>query len=545
MLERREIAALSVHSVPELIARLAGAGIAQRGAFGVQADAQLRGATFEQLVVLVNGVRVNDPQTGHFHLDLPLPIEVIERVEVLLGPGSAVHGSDAFGGVIAITTGAPKGPSVRLGGGQHRLATGAVTTPLGSGFWLSAERFSAAGFRRSTELSQSRGAIGWQGESGSWRIQANLAGEGKKFGAWSFYSASYPNQREEVETGLLTAMASRSIGAAELSVRLGARQHRDYYLLDRARPEWYSNRHRSRSGLAQVVLSGTRGAWAWSIGSEGERQLLASSRLGDHERVRAALFGEAAWSHGRVSVAAQTRGDHMSDFGWQLSPGLSIEVDIGRDVILAAHRARSFRVPSYTELYYTSPATVGNPGLDAEQAWSDELLLRTPLGSVRWELAAFDRRADGLIDYLRGDDQIWRARNYARVRTRGVEAAALLGEHDWVRGVRLSAAYLDSTLDVDPTRSRYALAHPRFEAGLLTTVALPLELEATTAVRWRRPQTRGSYALVDLRLARPLTADLLVELEAHNALDRDFQEIDGVPMPGRWLSLALSWRPQR
>ncbi len=543
VLERDDIAALPVHSVAELVALLAGSGIVGRGTPGAQADGQLRGSTFEQLAVLVNGVRMNDPQTGHFHLDLPIPLDAIERIEVLLGPGSAVHGPDAFGGVIAITTAPPRRGTLRLGAGQHALAQASATAPLGAGLWVSGERRTTAGFRDGTELSATRGSLQWHTRLGDWQLAADLAADSKKFGALAFYSTRYPNQREETATSLLTTSLERQFSAARLEIRLGARQHRDFYLLDRARPDWYANRHRSRSGLLQAFLSASQGAWAWSCGLEGERQLLASSRLGDHQRSRAALFGEGSWQHRRLHLAGQVRLDSPSTVGRQFSPGFSLALDLGRGVTLSAHRARSFRLPSFTELYYDSPTSVGNPDLEPEVAWSDEALIRGSAGSLRWEFAAFRRRAEELIDFVRGDDDVWRARNYPRLLTRGVEASLELGQRGALRSARLSLSRLHSELEADPARSRYALAHPRFEAGLLASFSLSLALEVHTSFRWRQPQAGGSYALADLRLTRELGPRLELAVEANNVLDRQYQEVPGVPMPGRWLAAQLVWRP--
>lgn len=463
-------------------------------------------------------------------------------MEVLAGPGSAVHGPDAFGGVIAITTGMPAAASARVGAGEHGRVIGALALPVGSGMWAALSHDTSRGFRPDTDYAVSRGAAGWSGAAGDWQIHVTGAAEGQRYGAWAFYSTTFPNEWEETAAELLTAVASRSVGAGELTVRAGGHQHDDDFVLDRARPAFYRNRHRTRSGEVQTTLAGSLGTLDWVAGVEGERQVLTSSRLGDHDRNRGALFAEGAYRAGRLRLGVQLRADHMEQLGWEESPGLGAEIDLGGGVALAAHRGRSFRLPSFTDLYYVSPATVGNPALHAERAWSDEVLLRVPAGSALVELAAFRRLGRDLIDYVRDDAGVYRATNHARADTTGAQASLLLPATGPLSSPRLGVAWLHSEIAVDPTRSLYALAHPRLELTASGSLALPWAVTGDLAARFREPQRRGSYFVVDARLRRPLAAGIAAELEASNLLDRSYQEMDGIPMSGRWVTFALSWK---
>ena len=215
---------------------------------------------------------------------------------------------------------------------------------------------------------------------------------------------------------------------------------------------------------------------------------------------------------------------------------------MGRGVTLAYHRGRSFRLPSFTDLYYVSPGTVGDENLAAESAWSDELLLRSAPRRWGWELAAFRRDARDLIDFLRDDAGVYRATNHAAVTTVGFEAATVARRFGPLSSLRLAAAWLESNLDVDPQRSRYALAHPRWEISGQAIATLPLAVDASIGVRYRVPQRGGGYAVVDVRLARAVANGLELTLEATNLFDRSYEEIVGVLMPPRWISAGLNWR---
>ena len=539
VLTRDEIAALPVETVQDVLAILPGVGLARRGARGVQGDLNLRGSTFEQALVMVNGVRVNNPQTGHHSLDLFLPAAAIERVEVLYGPGSAVHGPDAFGGAVNIVTAAPAtGAWARVG--EHRLLGGGVAGAFGRGLWAAVEREAHAGFRDNTELDVGRGAGGFSWQQGRRSVEVMVAAGARDFGAHAFYSRRFPDQRESTEGELVTVRAAAALGASgpELELRGRISSHRDDFVLDRARPEWYRNRHRTEGALIGATLSGPVGPLRWAAGLEGSRDEIRSSNLGAHHRARSAVSAELGRFQGPATFSLQARLDHQAPWGsessfaaggaWRPAPGWR----------LRAHWGQSFRAPSFTELHYVSPATVGNAELAPERGATAELGLdRGP-----YSVTLFERVADPIIDYLLGDDGVWRAANLGRVTTRGVELALTVPAAGRLSWQRIGLVALDSEVDVDPRRSAYALAHPELEAVWSGAAALGEGWTGGWAARFRDPGESGSWATLDLRLDRRILDTMTVSLEAANLLDRELEEFDGVPLPGRWLSLTLRWR---
>ncbi|MGV8040397.1 MAG: TonB-dependent receptor domain-containing protein [Thermoanaerobaculaceae bacterium] len=280
-------------------------------------------------------------------------------------------------------------------------------------------------------------------------------------------------------------------------------------------------------------------------GWRARRRGLASARLGDHQRERVAAFAEGSRRLGRVLLSAQARG--RPDLGLGLGSSTRASGPSwtwGAGVALSVHRGRSFRQPSFTDLHYVSPATVGNPALRPEHAWSDEALLRVPVRRTLVELSVFRRDARDLIDYLRGDDGVFRAANHARVVTTGGEASLALPPWRALAATRVWASWLDSEVDVDPARSRYALSHPRAEAGASTRVVLPGGVSADVSWRWRDPRTGSSYSLVDARLSRELGRGLSLQVGVNNLLGTRYEELDGIPMPGRWVTASLTWQAQ-
>jgi len=540
LVTREEIAALPVTSVQDVLALLPGVGLARRGARGVQGDLNLRGSTFEQALVMVNGVRVNNPQTGHHHLDVFIPLAAVERVEVLYGSGAAVHGPDAFGGAINIVT-APPGTGAWVRFGEHHLAGGGVAGSFGSGLWAAAEREVHTGFRDNTEADVNQLAGGWSWRRDETSVDLLIAGGSRDFGAHAFYSTRYPDERESTVGRLVTVRATTPVGGdgprLDASLRLGS--HRDDFILDRARPDWFRNRHRTDGALVSAVLRSDGRPWRWAAGVEGAREELDSTNLGDRHLVRTAVFGELAGDLGSVTLSLQARADHQDDWGTEPTWGFGGSWRVAEGWRLRAHVGTSFRVPSFTDLYYISPSTVGNPGLEPEAGRTAEL----GLDAGGFTITVFDREADPIIDYLLGDDGVWRATNAGRVTTRGVEAAVSLPVVGPLRWQRVGAAWLDSDLDVDPARSAYALAHPELEAAWSGAVAAGRDWTAGWTVRYRRPQDAGSWATLDLRVGRRILESFELTLEASNVFDREITELHGVPLPGRWVAVTAAWRP--
>lgn len=536
VLSREEVARLPVRSLEDLVRVVAGTGIARRGPFGVQADASFRGTTFEGVLVLLNGVRVNDPQTGHFHLDVPLPLESIEKIEVLTGPASALFGAGAAGGVIAITTSQPQKPSASIQAGSHSLSAFSLSVPWGEGGGFSFSRKESSGFRPDADFMSNQASLTGSWSREGWKGQWLLSAGSKQFGAWTFYSSRFPHQRERTTTGLFTANIERELSqTVKLQLQAGLRQHRDVYLLDKHRPSWYRNRHRTRLGIASLTLTGSHGPFSWALGTEGERDLLASSRLGHHSRNRLGLFGEASLASGPLTFHLQARQDWFSSQA-RFSPAAGVTLHLARGFVWTILGASSFRLPSFTELYYVSPSSVGDPNLQPERAWTWETALLAPLSGGSLRLSAFHRENRGLIDWLRADSGVYHAVNLPPGRTRGFEV-------DWADAAsrRFTLAYTTTSLPVPASRSAYALTHPVWEASV-TAPWKHGRLLVSPLLTYRKPQQRGGFLLLDLQARWPLATSWDLSLSVWNAFDRRYQEIPGVPQPGRWLAIALEWR---
>ncbi|MHB8894642.1 MAG: TonB-dependent receptor plug domain-containing protein [Candidatus Geothermincolia bacterium] len=549
VITREDIARQPAKSVEDLLLGVAGVDVRRRGPGGVQADVGIRGATFEQTLILVDGVKVSDSQTGHHNLDLPVALADIERIEVQKGPASRIWGPNAFGGVVNIVTRRAAGRSLGLQAqvGEHGARAGAASVSADSGGFagrLSASGSRSDGYRHNTDYE-----IGTLSFAGSVPLGPTslgvLAGyTGKDFGANGFYAAAYPNQREDTQTSFVSLSGDLGGGRLLVTPKLFWRRHEDHYLLDGTRPSLYENRHQTDSGGLELQATLVTAAGVTVLGGELAGERIESTNLGDHERERGGLFVNHRLELGsRASLAAGAFAAYHSDWGWTAWPGadLSVALDGGTRLFVAADKAS--RVPTYTELYYTSPTNLGNPDLKPEEAWTYETGIEWRGGGHRAGFSVFRRVGTNLFDWVRAAPaDPWQAQNRTEVRTDGLEAG-----WEWHAGgaaagflQRLRAGYtwLDSERGAAGLESKYVLDHLRHQAVLEAGHAVGFGFSQNWRLVWERRLGGEAHFAADTRISRPFSRGE-VFLEATNLFNARYTEVGGVPQPGRWLNAGF------
>jgi iron complex outermembrane receptor protein len=526
-----------------LLAGVAGVDVQRRGEPGVQADIGIRGTGFEQTVILLDGMPMGDPQTGHHNLNLPVPVEHIERIEVVKGPGAMAYGGNATGGVINIVTRRGRETSLAAQAriGSHQTRAGTVTGA--SGWGRTDHRLSLDHLRTDGHLPQGRadaeltrglyiGGAGLDGADLRWGVGA----EDRDFGAWKFYTADYPDQRERTQTRTAWLAADTSLGEWHLTPQAWWRKHDDWFrtiVFGTA----YINRHATR--VQGLRLAGRRhwGSGVTAVGASHARERIDSNALDRHDRdeTQAWLVHRQPLG-GRTALEAGVTLVDYSDYGSYRLPSIAIRHRLGERWTAFASLARSARVPSYTELFLQTSGNLGNPELEPERSDYAELGLRFRSGAHRVNLALFERRTDELIDWARAPGEVqWRADQFDGHRSRGgeVEWRWFPGRR-WLERVDLAATALDTRLDDRGLEIKYALDHP--ELGLTAGAVWRLgdAIRLTTRARYSDRSTGESGTLVDLRLAwRVSKAELFIE--GNNLLDRRLVEAGFAELPGRWL----------
>lgn len=514
-----------------------------------QADLSIRGAGFEQLLVLVDGVRMSDPQTGHFDLDLTVPLERVERIEILRGPGSALYGSDAVGGVVNVVTRDGGAWSGRVEGGSFGTASGllqgGVSLPGEGSLQLSGERGRSDGHREGTEWDSRIGSLDLRVPVAEGELRVGAATARRAFGADGFY-APFPSHET---TRTRTAHAGwRSDPGASVSLepRVSWRSHGDDFILDRADPAGYRNRHTSDQVAAELVVRGAPlGGLSLAGGAELARHELRSNALGDRAEGRGALFAEAAvipaWG---PEFTAGLRHDRYGPWGGFTSPSLAAGLDLGAGLRLHGSVGRAFRGPSWTERHYQDPVHAANPELDPERSTSVELggTLRTSTMDRWLGITGFRRTGRDLIDWARpvGDSEaIWVTRNVNRSRTRGLEmeAGARL---DSGTSVNIAGTWLSLAADAPAEFESKQLLRPiQDRIRLSLSQELPRSVLGSVHLARSRRTAEESFVELDLRLEAPTPFGTLF-LDGRNLTDSRHLDLTGHPVAARALYVGAS-----
>ncbi len=546
ILNREDIAALHAESITEALESIASVHLTERGTPGSQADIAINGSSSESVLVLVNGIRVHDPQTGHFALDVPVDISTVDRIEVMHGGGSSVYGASASGGIVNIVT---ADPSNSLGGqasfGSHSTGTALVNFSRGSsdgGFSLSLRNGRSNGYREASHLRYSGAELSGSAMMDGWKMKYNLGMLDKDFGAGGFY-APYPSS-ERTKTFQGGMHASRLIGGKNmLRLRLGGRGHGDDFVLVENNPSLYRNTHYNRTySLAAEYLVPHRVGGYVLIGTETEMTGITSGSLGSHNDRTVAVFGELTTQFGRTELSFTTRLDTGTRESAVFSPGFGMTLPFGMSNRFIFRAERSFRAPTYTDRYYNSPANIGDPDLEPEYVSSVTAGFETGGTMRNIGMNVFVRRVDGMIDWVRNTESApWTAVNHGQIATSGVELRARQPlPFAWNAGFQ--AMYLgQSVARRAGAESKYSL-NP-LEKSMTAVFSGPIWFNITTAVsvRYEKPVNDSSRMPVTLKIARSFDA-FSTALSVRNLFNDKYEEIPDLPAPGRWITMTIEVR---
>lgn len=547
VLDRAALERLPARTLGEALARTVGVDVPTRSA--ASADLSIRGSSFEQVLVLVDGIRVSDDQTGHFDLDLAVPLETVERVEVLRGPASSLYGADAIGGVINVVTraAATRTSSLTVEGGSFGSAAMAIAGTLPGRVALrgGADLQRADGHRPGTDYDVAQVRVGAAGRTAVGRLDADIGAAIRDFGAADFYGA-YPSHERTGAGSASLRLESDPSERVTTTVRVGARQHTDRFTLWRDEPARYQNRHEtwqlSSEGVARVSLERV----AFAAGLSGERSQLRSARLGNHLEHRVGVFGEA--SVGGVSarrLEAGLRTDWSSINGSYLSPSLAGSLPINGQIRLRANVARGFRAPTWTERYYRDPANQGDPSLLPETFWLGEAGVVTTHAHARGEITGFMRRASGLIDWARPRGSAattpWRTMNVESATFRGIEALLRLdGAGPAAVTLRAMGLHLRAD-DAAAYQGKYALRPLTRSAGVTVDIPIGRGIGAAIDASHRRRALEPGHERLDARLSYRLRA-LHAYVDLVNLGGADYLDAAGKPVAGRSLHVGAALR---
>ncbi|PIE90429.1 MAG: hypothetical protein CR997_06480 [Acidobacteria bacterium] len=547
VLDAETISRSGASSIQDLLV-LAGVQLRERGAGGVQADVAIRGATFEQTLILLDGVKLSDPQTGHHLLNLPVTVEQIQRIEVLRGPGSRLYGPNAFGGVINIITKEVQDIwKVSIGSGQNGFKNGSLNAGVTNNAWhfnASLDSQQSDGFMENTDYDLQTMNFNAGYRKGLHDYQLSWGQSEKDFGANRFYHPDFPMQREITKATTAVLKGKWILDRGHVSANLYSRKHEDDFVLDYTRPDWYRNVHETSVSGLDLKGSLQNSLGSFSMGMEYIQEEIESSNLGFHDRNKKGVFIEQSLSSERFDWVLGGSAYYFSKHGWEFWPGLDVAWKLPNQQRLFGSVARSFRLPTFTELYYVGGGNRGNDNLNAEQAWNYELGYRIKLPSSLLQLSVFSRDAEDLIDWVWNDeDRFYDAMNFSQVDTRGIELEASWSLPQSVLGItqmRGFYSYIDSELDTSGLQTKYLLNHPRQIATLTVFFEFGQRLESFLSLSHEEYSQASDQFTVDMSTSYTWNK-LSVKVHVDNLFNEHHEDFTRLPLPGRWVKCAIGY----
>ena len=580
LLDSMTIASAPAETVNDLLKYALGVDVRQRGAMGMQTDISIRGGTFDQVAVLLDGINITDPQTGHNSFDFPVNICDIERIEVLEGPAARVYGTSSLLGAVNIVTRKPSGnaATASLEGGSFRSLGATASVEIGHrGGYNSV----SAGYQRSDGFSRNA-AGGLNGDFGAvkafWRgghdfgprslsWQAGLSA--KDFGSSTFYSARFDDQFEHT-LKTFVSVKSEGKGALHFTPALYWNHGNDRFELFRGAPDKYPfNYHKTDVAGANLNFRVDSRWGETAFGAEARHERIVSTNLGEPlpdprgvyvcglARTAFNLFLEHHVTLGRLSASAglTTVYNTGNGEGVKLFPGIDANFRISNSLRLYASYNTSYRMPTFTELYYSVGGHRADPNLKAEKLRAVEGGLKYLGHGLRAVATVYYNRGYDMIDWIMdtsaGDDAPWTSMNHTRLNTLGQEITLrmslpeMLGKADFFFR-SLSLGYTHQTQDKPleaHLRSLYSLEYIRHKVVVQADFRLWDKLSADLSWRYVDRNTGSAlltpYALLDAKLSYEFP-HLTLYLRANNLLDRTWYDFGDIPQPGLWLLAGLS-----
>ncbi|MDW7711456.1 MAG: TonB-dependent receptor [Deferrisomatales bacterium] len=555
-----EILASGARRLQEVLRDAVGVTVVETGAPGSLATASIRGSEAQQVLVLLDGIRLNSSQLGQFDLaNLPVPLEQIERIEVLRGPASALYGSNALAGVIHVITRRPEAePRTTFSWSEARHDTRelsfSASRRVGSlGYRFGASRDHSQGYRDNSDLDRTTldGLLAWYLPGGfvleghGYHLQKEIGVPGME----GFFETPDARQRDENTSASLSLRGP--LGPVTFTGR-GGYDRFDNRFRDPGAFFPTDDRHLAETVGGEVQIDTPIRGQGLTLGSELYRDFLDSSSAGNRDQARWAAFGQqelavAPWA----SVLLGVRYDGHSDFRNEWSPRTSLLLSTWASGQVRASAGRAYRAPTFNDRFWPFDGfTRGNPDLDPERAWEYEVGVSQGLG--HWgsaSLTGFRRDAKDLIDWQPEDAadpfSVWSPVNVRTSRTWGAEAFTALSLYEGL-GLGANYTYLHA---VDRDTGDFLLGKPRHQASAHVDVEPIWDLRFRLTGRYARYPSAPNrpdpvYTVFDARVSRPvIVADAVavdVTVGVDNLFDRDYEVNPGFPMPPRTWRAGLT-----
>ena len=589
-----------IQSLNELLDYFTGLDIRQRGLFGTQADISYRGGTFDQTVLMLNGINFTDPQTGHYSLNLPIPPDIIRSIELYKNTTAALYGTAPFSGALNIQTLCDTVPRVifHLTGGMYGLLQTGAALNMQTGRWSHMLAFSygkSDGYIKNTDYTNVSAFYQNKGRLRSGTLDFQIGYNDKKYGANGFYSLKYPDQFESTQT-LLTSLKWNMGKTVRVTPAIYYRLNKDCFELVKGQDPTKNNYHITQLLGLQILTNFHSIAGTTTFSADMRWEEILSTSLGDpltetvpiHAHQLSYKFGKTRLQTGisaahiislkrftaNVALLLQYFGGTRKiyplpacNLHYRFKPLTSPHNIFTSSVEVSF--AGSARQPTFTDLYYKTGDVLGNNALQPEQAYTLEGSTLLKLYRKNREnpylmlnIALFNRWGRSMIDYIKKEnEEKWHSVNHTNISFTGVEAELQLLPPQIARAnyplqnLTLQYSYLHSDKEADGYQSRYVLDHliHRLSVQITHRIYKGLSISGNFSFNSRKGTYKSfaenpigqvksypNYALLDVRLQYSYRA-FSVYVEASNLLNVKYYDIGDLVQPGTWARIGIKF----
>ncbi len=551
IISRDDLISMSVNNLIETFQKISGIDVRQRGVNGMQADLYIRGGTFDQTLLLIDGFKLDDPQTGHHSLNLIIPIQLIERVEVIKGSAARVFGQNAFTGAINIVTIDPAKSKSKIKFLKGSYNQNSFQVLLGNNV-MKRNTFSyysykeSDGYRYNTDFTNKEFFL--KKKIIYKKIPLNFISyfSDRKFGANGFYaSPSATDQYEETQGSLVGLNSIINKKNLIIKPKVYWRRNQDKYIYIRSDPSVYRNLHLNNKIATSLDFSLSSNIGITGLGFEYSKIYLRSNNLGNRNREISNAFIEHLFYlfDSKIDITIGGSYNNYSDFGKYFYPGVDLGIKLSNNIKFYSSFGSTFRIPTYTDLFYQDKTTIGNSTLSPESAKNYEFGFRINKNMRLYNISFFKRNSENLIDYVKDNaEDLWQARNISSLNTIGVELdiSGSLSEsekHKYNIGYTfIENSKFNSLLSF----SKYAINSLKHHLSMNLNSYISTSFKANISYRFLKRINDDSYNILDLSLIYNLSKWKFT-LSSYNILNQVYYETNLVPMPKNNSSISIEY----
>ena len=545
-----------VTNVSDLLQEITGIDVRRRGVGGVQGDLYIRGGGFDQTLLLVDGMKMDDAQTGHHTLNMILPLYLIERIEIIKGPAARIFGQNAFNGAINIVTKEFEGEKRTVNLNLNELSYGSFeqknislsTKIIGEKIksLISYSGNRSDGYRHNTDFKKNNYFIKTSFNSNNSPVDVIASFTENKFGANGFYaSPSATEQYEETQASLLGITTTINSEKLSITPRLYWRRGQDEYIYIRDNPSVYRNLHKTNKVSAELSGSYFSNSGVTGFGLDLSTVNISSNNLGEHNRTTVNLFADHTFKlfDQKLVVSPGIALSYFSDMSFHSFPGIDLGYNISSDFKLYSNIGKTYRIPTYTDLYYSDRTTVGNENLNPESATSTEFGLKYNTSNFKFSTALFNRNAKNIIDYVKqNEDDLWKAVNIGSLSTSGFEldmSYRFKSSYSLSNDNSISIGYTnikDDNYVSDINFSKYSLNSLKHHFISKFNLNYIKNVNHSIIYKYAERSDQSNYSVLDSKIRYKKGVFIYV----NNILDEIYSETNLVPMPGRSFLIGYS-----